>query len=65
MAFTFLDIGDGDLLDIGNSDLLFLFLDVPGAMIYNVPAEDRIYVVPDDEEYIFNILAEDRIHEVS
>lgn len=33
--------------------------------IYNVPTEDRIYVVPDEEEYIFNILAEDRIHEVS
>lgn len=33
--------------------------------LYNVPAEDRIYVVPDEEEYIFNILAEDRIHEVS
>jgi hypothetical protein len=33
--------------------------------LYNVPAEDRIYVVPDEVESIFNILAEDRIHEVS
>jgi len=35
------------------------------ARLYNVPAEDRIYVVPDEKEHIFNILAEDRIHEVS
>jgi hypothetical protein len=33
--------------------------------LYNVPAEDRIYVVPDEEEHIFNIPIEDRIHEVS
>jgi hypothetical protein len=65
MAFTFLDIGDGDLLDIGNSDLLLLFLDVPGAMIYNVPVEDRIYEVPSDEERIYNVPDEDRIYEVA
>jgi hypothetical protein len=33
--------------------------------LYNVPTEDRIYVVPDEKEHIFNILTEDRIHEVS
>lgn len=64
MAFTFLDIGDGDLLDIGNSDLLLLFLDVPGAMIYNVPAEDRVYEVPSDGERIYNVPAEERVYEV-
>jgi hypothetical protein len=35
------------------------------ARLYNVPAENRIYIVPDEEEYIFNVLTEDRIHEVS
>jgi hypothetical protein len=34
------------------------------ARIYNVPKEDRVYIVPDEEEYIFNILTENRIHEV-
>lgn len=33
--------------------------------LYNVPTEDRIYVVPDGEKLVFNTLAEDRIHEVS
>jgi hypothetical protein len=33
--------------------------------LYNVPTEDRIYIVPDEEEHIFNTLTEDRIHEVS
>lgn len=33
--------------------------------LYNVPAEDRIYVVPDEEEHIFTVFTEDRIHEVS
>ena len=65
MDFTFLDIGDGDLLDIGDGDLLLLFLDVPGAMIYNVLAEDRVYVVSSDGEQIYNVPAEDRIYEVS
>lgn len=32
--------------------------------LYNVPTEDRIYVVPDGEKLVFNTLAEDRIHEV-
>jgi hypothetical protein len=62
--FTFLDIGDGDLLDIGDGDLLLIFLDVSGVMIYNVPAEDRVYVVPGDKERIYNVPAEDRIYEV-
>lgn len=62
--FVFLDISDGDLLDIGNSDFLLLFLDVPGKMVYNVPAEDQIYEVPSDGERIYNIPAEDRVYEV-
>jgi hypothetical protein len=33
--------------------------------LYNVPAEDRVYVVSDEDEHIFNIFAEDRIYEVS
>lgn len=65
MAFTFLDIGDGDLLDIGDGDLLLLFLDVPGKMVYNVAAEDRIYEVPSNGERIYNVPDEDRIYEVA
>lgn len=59
-----LDIGDGDLLDIGNNDLLLIFQAVLGKMIYNVPAEDRIYAVPSDRERIYSVPAEDRIYEV-
>lgn len=63
-SFTFLDIGNGDLLDIGNGDLLLIFLIVPGKIIYNVPAEDRVYVVPSDKERIYNVPTEDRVYEV-
>lgn len=61
---VFLDIGDGDLLDIGDGDLLLIFQAVLGEMIYNVPAEDRVYVVPSDRERIYNVPAEDRVYEV-
>lgn len=33
--------------------------------IYNVPAEDRVYIVPNGESRIYNVPAEDRICEVS
>jgi len=34
------------------------------ARIYNVPAEDRVYVVPSDEKRIYNVPAEDRVYVV-
>jgi hypothetical protein len=33
--------------------------------LYNVPAEDRVYVVPNGDEPFYNVPAEDRVYEVS
>jgi hypothetical protein len=44
--------------------LVVQLLGTVSTRLYNVPAEDRIYIVPDEEEHIFNVLAEDRIYEV-
>jgi hypothetical protein len=69
-----LPLPDGDIISqadrqqvawIYSGILVIQLLGEVQARLYNVPAEDRIYVVPDEEEYIFNILAEDRIHEVA
>jgi hypothetical protein len=44
--------------------LVVQLLGTVSTRLYNVPAEDRLYIVPDEEEHIFNVLAEDRIYEV-
>jgi hypothetical protein len=33
--------------------------------LYNVPTENRVYVVPNDDEQIYNVPTEDRIYEVT
>lgn len=40
-------------------------LGVVSIRLYNVPAEDRMYIVPDEEDRIYNVLEEDRIYEVT